>query len=246
MKRFVVSIEARMGSSRLPGKVLMDLVGKPALARQVERLRLCRHVDDIVVATTTAPADDAIVAWAEEFGVASFRGSEEDVLARVVGAQQFLAADIVVEVCGDTPLIDPAVIDQAIAIFKANDCDVVSNTRKQSYPQGISAQVFPLSILEEVERTIDDPTVREHVSIYFYENPAQYRIIHMMSPPTCHAPDQRLQLDYPEDLELIRQIFARLEPIHGVGFGIGEIMKLLRADPKLAVINANCREKPVR
>lgn len=244
--RIIASIEARMGSSRLPGKVLTDIGGKPALARQIERLRHSDGIDDIVVATTTAPADDAIVKWARDFGVATFRGSEEDVLARVVGAQKFMNSDIVVEVCGDTPLGDPDIIDQAIALFMANDCDVVSNTWKLSYPQGISAQVFRLADLEEVERTIADPAVREHVSLYFYETPERYRIIHMMAPPSCQAPEQRLQLDYGEDLELIREVFRRLEPNHGAAFGIIEIMKLLRADPVLAAINANRNEKPVR
>jgi spore coat polysaccharide biosynthesis protein SpsF len=246
MKKIVASIEARMGSSRLPGKVLMDIAGKPSLARLVERLRQSRHIDDIVIATTINSADDAIVDWANDFGVSTYRGSEEDVLARVVGAQKSLHSDIVVEVCGDTPLIDPVVIDQSIAIFLANDCDVVSNTWKNSYPQGISAQVFPLSLLENVEQTITDPAVREHVSLYFYENPDRYRIVHMMSPPECNAPDQRLQLDYQEDLELIRKIYERLEPQYGPAFGIVEVMRLLQTEPALAQINANRSEKPVR
>lgn len=235
-----------MGSSRLPGKVMADINGIPALARVFRRLERCEMVDDVVLATTDAPADVALAAWAEKSGVAVFCGSEEDVLNRVVNAQRAMCSQIVVEVTGDCILLDPGVIDMGIRTYLANACDIVTNVREPSYPQGADVQVFPLALLEEVERTIDDPPVREHVSLHFYEHPERYRVLHLIAPPRWHRPELRLQLDYPEDLDFIREVYARLEPIYGDGFGIEEILTLLREQPALAQINAHCEERPVR
>jgi spore coat polysaccharide biosynthesis protein SpsF len=246
MSRVVASIEARMGSSRLPGKVLADIGGQPALSRLLARLRRCAHLDDVVLATSTAPEDDALEAWARAADVAVYRGSEADVLDRVVQAQRMLNSDIVVEVTGDCPLLDPEVLSLGIETFFANDCDVVTNARVPSYPQGADVQVFRLTDLEQVATTIHDPAVREHVSLYFYENPDKYRVIHLVAPPSWQAPHQRLQLDYAEDLRFIREVYARLEPLHGVDFGVPRILELLRAEPALGEINARCVEKPVR
>jgi spore coat polysaccharide biosynthesis protein SpsF len=246
MTRVVASIEARMGSSRLPGKVLADVGGVPAIERVVRRLELCRRLDDIVLATSTAAADDALEAWARSRGVAVFRGSEDDVLDRVVSAQRSMRSDVVVEVTGDCTLLDFEVVDFGIEMFFANACDVVTNARVPSWPQGADVQVFRLEDLAHVASSIFDPAVREHVSLYFYENPERYRIIHLLAPPSLQAPEQRLQLDYPEDLRFIREVYARLEPKLGDRFGVREILSLLRSNPELAAINADCVEKPVR
>jgi spore coat polysaccharide biosynthesis protein SpsF len=199
-----------------------------------------------VLATTTDPADDVLADWAKREGVAVHRGSEDDVLARVVGAHGQMKSDIVVEVCGDCPLIDPDVIDMAVAMFDLNDADVVTNTAKPGFPQGADAQVFRLADLAEVERVVSDPAVREHVSLFFYEHPERYRIIHLAPPPRWRRPEQRLQLDYAEDLAFIRTVYDRLLPERGETFGLDDIMDLLEREPQIASINANCREKPVR
>jgi spore coat polysaccharide biosynthesis protein SpsF len=246
MPRIIASIEARMGSSRFPGKVLADVAGQPALTRLARRLRRSRTLDDIVLATTTAPADDALEAWAGSEGVPVYRGSEEDVLRRVVEAQRFMAADLVVEVTGDCTLLDPELIDMGVTTFLENDCDVVTNVRKLTFPMGMDIQVFRLSALAEVERTITDPAVREHVSLYFYENPSLYRILHLFAPHRWHAPDYRFQFDYPEDHRFLTEVYRHLEPDLGDGFGIEEIMDLLRRHPELADINRHCKEKSAR
>jgi spore coat polysaccharide biosynthesis protein SpsF len=157
-----------------------------------------------------------------------------------------MQSDVVVEVCGDTPLLDPHVIDMAIATFFANDCDVVSNTRHLSFPQGVDAQIFRRADLEEVEHTVKDPAVREHVSLFFYEHPERYRIVHLMAPPCWQGPQLRFQVDYREDLEFVRAIYGRLEPALGTAFATGDILELLRREPHLAEINSHCQEKPVR
>lgn len=235
-----------MSSSRLRGKVLADVGGEPALTRLVKRLRRCRTVDDIVLATTKSAADDVLEEWAKINRVPIFRGSEEDVLARVVEAQRAADSDIVVEVTGDCPLLDPDIIDLGVETFFANDCHVVTNARVPSYPQGADVQVFRLSDLAEVAATVNDPAVREHVSLYFYEHPERYRIVHLIAPTGWKDPERRLQLDYPEDLEFIRAVYARLEPRYGDGFGVAQILALLESEPALSRLNAHCVEKPVR
>jgi spore coat polysaccharide biosynthesis protein SpsF len=244
--RVVASIEARMGSSRLPGKMLMDVNGKAALARVVDRLRHATAIDDIVLATTVNTADDVLATWANAYGIAVHRGSEGDVLQRVVESHRLMESEIVVEVTGDCTLLDPEIIDLGVATFRANACDVVANVVKPSFPQGVDVQVFPLALLEAVECTVHDPAVREHVSLHFYENAELYRVLHLMAPPRYRAPEHRFQLDYPEDLAFIREVYRRLEPLHGDRFGTPEVLELLSARPELAAINAHCQEKPVR
>lgn len=244
--KIVASVEARMGSSRMPGKVLMDVFGKPAIQHLFDRLRAAEMLDDMVLATTTSPADDALEAWAYRYGVHVFRGSEEDVLDRVVRAQAMMEADIIVEVTGDCPLLDPAVVDLGVETFLANDCDVVTNVRLPSYPEGVDVQVFYFDALKKMADTIDDAAVREHVSLYFYENPKIYRVINLVAPKVWRMPGQRLQLDYLEDLELIRTLYARLEPRLGPLFGLTDLVALLNKEPSLRDINAHCEEKPVR
>jgi spore coat polysaccharide biosynthesis protein SpsF len=244
--RVVASVEARMGSSRLPGKVLSDIGGKPAILRLLDRLRRARMLDDIVLATTVHPSDDPLASTVEAAGVRCFRGSEEDVLNRVVEAQRMMKSEIVVEVTGDCPLLDPEVIDLGVTSFLEGGADVVCNVVRPSWPQGVDVQVFPLDALAEVEARVREPAVREHVSLYFYEHPERYRIRHLQAPENCRAPGQRLQLDYPEDQRLIREIYRRLEPKHGIAFGTAEILALLAAEPALAEINRHCEEKAPR
>tara|TARA_Y100000588_G_scaffold385118_2_gene477744 strand:+ start:388 stop:1098 length:711 start_codon:yes stop_codon:yes gene_type:complete len=235
-----------MQSSRLPKKVLADINGVPAIGRILRRLRLCTRLDGLVLATTTRVDDDALVSWAKTQGILHHRGSEEDVLRRVVEAHLSIGTDIIVEVCGDTPLIDPNIIDLAIDTFIANPCDVVSTTWKPSYPQGIDAQVFSLNALREIDRRTCDPAIREHVSLFFYEHPDDYRIIHLEAPQSSHAPDLRFQLDYPEDLVFVREVYSRLEPYYGDAFGTAEILNLLRTEPNLLEINRYCSERKPR
>lgn len=245
--RVVASIEARMGSSRFPGKMMADVNGKPSIVRVFDRLKTCEYVDDIVLATSTHEKDDPLAECAKEHNVECFRGSEDDVLKRVIDAQEYMNSDIIVEVTGDCILQDVDVIDQGIAIFLANDCDVVSNAPKRSYPQGANVQVFRTKDLRWVADNIDDEAVREHVSLYFYENPEKYRILHLMAPASIYAPQQRTQLDHYEDLDFINRVYQELEPEYGSAhFGAKEILKLLREKPEIKDINAHCVNKPVR
>ncbi|WP_417835846.1 cytidylyltransferase domain-containing protein [Thalassospira tepidiphila] len=244
--RIVASVEARMGSSRLPGKVLCDICGKPAIIRLLEKLKKCQMLSDIVVATSDQSADDQLADLIISEGYNVFRGREDDVLDRVVKAHMFMNTDIIVEVTGDCPLIDPDIIDQGIRTYLNNKCDVVSNTAKLSFPQGADVQVFSFDLLRDVALKVTDPAVREHVSLYFYENPEKYNIIHLQAPTRWFAPAQRLQLDYQEDLDFIREVYEHLLPIYSINFGVEEILQLLKQKPEISKINSECHEKQIR
>lgn len=246
MPKVVASIESRMGSSRFPGKALTDICGRPALGRLIARLKHCKLLDGIVLATTDAPGDAALEELARAEGISCYRGSQEDVLLRVVEAHRMMGSDIIVEVTGDCILLDPELIDMGVRTFLENNCDVVCNVRKLSFPMGEDIQVFRLKTLEAVERIAKDQTSREHVSIYMYEHPEQFSIMHLFAPARWCAPEYRFQLDYREDAEFLRAVYSRLLPKHGEVFGIEEIMALLKTEPELLGINGQCVEKPVR
>jgi spore coat polysaccharide biosynthesis protein SpsF len=212
----------------------------------MRRLRRATTLDGIVLATSTAAQDDVLEKWASDEGVAIFRGSEDDVLHRVVNAQKSQKSDIIVEITGDCIVTDPELIDMGVETFFKNQCDVACNVIEPSYPLGSAVQVFRYEALAEIERTITDPAVREHVSLYFYDHPAKYRILHMIAPARWRDPTLRLQLDYPEDLRFLRELYSHLEPLFGDAFGLEEIMALCRAHPDLPEINRHCEERAAR
>jgi spore coat polysaccharide biosynthesis protein SpsF len=245
--KVVVSIEARMSSSRLPGKVLADINGTPALTHLLHRLRSCKTIDDIVLATTINNADDELENWAKINGVHCYRGSENDVLLRVLKANQSINAEVIVEITGDCVFTDPNIIDMGVNTFLANDCDIVTNCELHSAPPGLYVQVFSYDALENIEKNIKDGAVREHVSLYFYEHPELYKIIHLFTPPQWDLPkDSRIYLDYPEDLDFLIKISEKLEPKFGFNFNAEQIVELLNNEPELLEINRNCTNIPVR
>jgi spore coat polysaccharide biosynthesis protein SpsF len=241
----VAVIEARMASTRLPGKVLRPILGRPMLALLIERVSAASLVHQIVVATTTNPGDDAIQALAETLGVGCYRGSEEDVLNRVLEAAQKFSADLIVEITGDCPLTDPGVIDSVISAFQAHTCDYASNIMKRTFPRGLDVQVFPTRVLEEVARLTDDPVDHEHVSLYMYEHPDRFSLLNVESTLDPAWWDLRLTVDTAEDLQLVTEIFARLYPGKAL-FSLEEVIRLLTGDPQLLEINAHISQKKVR
>jgi spore coat polysaccharide biosynthesis protein SpsF len=242
--RTVCTIEARMTSSRLPGKVLLEAAGKPLLEHMIERLRRVQALDEIVIATTEEASSDPIVALGERLGAGVFRGSEEDVLARVLGAAQAYEADLIVETSGDCPLIDPATVDRVIARFHEGGVDYCSNTLERTYPRGMDVQAFPTALLAEVAELTQDPADREHVSLYIYEHPERYGLRSVVSdrPETAEL---RLTVDTAEDYALIKAIFEELHP-RDPAFGLDAILALLDARPDLATLNRDIQQKPVR
>ena len=164
--RLIAIIQARMTSTRLPGKVLMDIAGRPALELMVSRVKRATLIDGIVVATTSNATDDPVIALCERLGVATFRGDEQDVLARFAAAAGVFGAETVVRLTGDCPIIDPAVIDDAVRLYRSGDWDYVGNGNRRTYPDGLDVEVFTRAALERAAREADHPFAREHVTPY--------------------------------------------------------------------------------
>ncbi len=241
----IATVEARMSSSRLPGKIMMPLAGKPALERLVERARRAKSIQDVVIATTTNPQDDAVEIWARKAGVSYFRGSEEDVLLRVLEAAKAFKAEVIVELTGDCPLLDPAMIDQLVALWESGDHDYVSNILERTYPRGFDTQVFSTAVLAKVDKLTQDPADRENVSLYIYEHPEQFKLGGVTAPQELFGPDIRICTDTQEDYEVISRIYADLYP-KKPAFDAYDIMDFLKTHPEVAAINRRIQQKKVR
>jgi spore coat polysaccharide biosynthesis protein SpsF len=238
MSRTVATIEARMTSSRLPGKVLMEITGRPALALMVERLRRVPALDGIVVATTDNVTDDPIAALAARLGIGCFRGSEEDVLARVLGAAEAHGIDVIVETTGDCPLIDPAIVERTIGAYRASGVDYTSNVLRRTYPIGMDTQVFARSVLADVAGRTDDPFDHEHVSVFIYRHPERYSLLNVAAPARQTDPALRLTLDTADDLALLRSLAD--DALAGdAGAGLDSILAALARRPDLRSLNSH-------
>jgi spore coat polysaccharide biosynthesis protein SpsF len=241
----VATIEARMRSSRLPGKVLRPILGRPMLQHLIERLQRAHALDGIVVATTVDPGDDPVEALATHLGVGCFRGSEDDVLGRVLQAAHQASADVIVEITGDCPLVDPVLVDRLVGLFESGLYDYVSNVLERTYPRGMDVQVFSTAALAAADRATSEPAHREHVSLYLYEHPEAFRLHNLRSDLLPGQANLRLTVDTAADLALVTAVFEALHP-SSPGFGLGEIVQLLEARPELAALNRDVAQKPVR
>jgi spore coat polysaccharide biosynthesis protein SpsF len=243
--KIVCIVEARFASTRLPGKVLLPVLGKPMLALMVERLNRARTVDEIVIATTDKPADDSVALFGRNMGAHIFRGSEDDVLDRVVRAAESRNADIIVEVTGDCPLIDPGIIDKVVGDFLMGGADFVSNILPHTTPRGTDVRVFRCSDLADINRTSSDPADHEHVSLHFWEHPERYRCRNVETDLPEAAAHLRLTVDTEEDLELVRAIYTELYPVDRA-FTLADVLQLLDKKPELAELNRHVEQKVVR
>ena len=243
-ERIVAIIEARMTSSRLPGKVLLPILGMPALEMIVRRLSKSRYLDSICIATTTNSEDDAINALAHRLRTGVFRGSESDVLGRVLGAARASQADIIVEITGDCPFVDPELVDRGIEEFFTHDIDYASNTITPTFPNGFDVQVFPTKILAQVASLTDDPIDRTHVSYYIYMHPEKYRCYNWAAPPESFGPELRMTLDEEADYRALTIVAEALAPAHPE-FSARDVVLYLREHPDVVAINAAVRQKEV-
>lgn len=239
------TIQARMTSTRLPGKVLMPAAGKPLLLHMIERLSRVTVIDQIIIATTVNPEDDPVAELARQAGVGLYRGSENDVLSRVLDATIHHGTDILVQTTGDCPLIDSEIIGQVIDHYVAAGCDYVSNTLTRSYPIGMDTQVYRRSVLEDVATRTQDPVDREHVSAYIYHHPERYSLSNFHAPEALTDPKLRLTLDTSEDYDVIRRVFDALYP-NNPAFTLGDILSLLRLHPEWRAINDHVEHKWLR
>jgi spore coat polysaccharide biosynthesis protein SpsF len=237
--RTVAIIQARMGSTRLPGKVLMDLAGRTMLTRVVMRVRDAKDVDEVVVATTTKSDDDAIVLESSRMRAPVFRGSETDVLDRYCAAALTHRADSVVRITADCPLVDPQIIDEALATFRQGPFDYVgTGLEPRTFPRGLDVEVVSRECLERARSQDRDPTWREHVTPYIYRHPELFRVRRLSCEKDYSG--YRWTVDSREDLELVRRIY---EVFREGPFGWKDVIRLLETHPEWSEINRHVRQK---
>lgn len=236
----VATIEARMGSTRFPGKVLERIGEETVLEWTAKRIRMAKLVDAVVVATTTNASDDLIADLCKQIDLPCYRGSEEDVLNRVANAARIMGADVVVQAGADCPLYDPDIIDQLISIYLNNEYDYVCNDYEEGFPVGVNIHVLSAETLYDVDKLATSAIDRENVVTYILDNPEKYIIYNLTVPKKLERPDLRVTLDYPEDLEFIR---ALVNKIGKDTFTTNDIIKTITDEPNLLNINKHCRMK---
>ena len=240
--RIVATIEARMTSTRLPGKVMLQVLGKPMLHYLVERLKKVPSIDEIILATTVNSDDDILVEFAKEENIKYFRGSEEDVMLRVVEAADSVGADIVVEITGDCPIIDPQIVEQTILMYRANNADYVSNGHVRSFPDGMDTQVFTLDVLKKSLSMTNELLDHEHVTLHIRNNPQLFTKINFVAPPELDWPELGLTLDEQHDYNLLKIIIEHFSQ-ESILFNCLDVIKFLRDRPDLVAINNNVYRK---
>jgi spore coat polysaccharide biosynthesis protein SpsF len=236
-------IQARMASSRLPGKVLLDICGKPMLERVLDRVKLARSIDNILVATTTDPSDEVLAEWCHEHQVDCFRGSMQDVLDRFYQAGVTYSPRYIVRVTADCPVIDPDLIDETVLACQENGVDFAATRLPppfhRTYPIGLDVEVSTFSALERAWREAKLPAEREHVFPYLYDQPGRFNLKILN-----HEPDYgslRWTVDTADDLELIRRIYKHFSPLED--FRWQAVLELMESKPELTLINAGTSHK---
>ncbi|MEH2349514.1 MAG: glycosyltransferase family protein [Nostoc sp.] len=238
--RTVIIVQARMTSTRLPGKVLKKVLDKPLLEYQIERLKRVNLADEIVIATTINDTDKPIIELCDRLSVPYFPGSEEDVLARYYGAAKEHQADIIVRVTSDCPLIDPQVIDKAIQFFIDYKYDYVSNSLERTYPRGMDTEVFSFIALYEAFAEARVQPEREHITPFIYMHPERYQLAQVVY--SENQSSHRWTVDTADDFELIKRIIEALYP-QIPKFTLEDCLDLLREYPDWSLINAHVEQK---
>lgn len=214
--RPVAVVSARMSSRRFPGKVMAKLQDRPVLAWVVESLKACSNLADVVVATSTRASDDIIDDWCKREGVAIFRGPLEDPLGRAIEAARSLRADHLVRISGDSPLIYPPLVYEMVRIFQQEEFQLVTNVFPRTFPRGLSVEIADVGLFEQIAQATDEPAHREHMTLYLYENSAQYRVRNVSASEVFGSIDAGVNLnhlnlcvDNPQDLETLADFLSR-------------------------------------
>ncbi len=230
--RIVGTVEARMGSTRLPGKTLMPIYkGKPLLECVVRRFKQCKQVDELIVATTRGEKDNPIAEWCEKNNVSFYRGSEYDVLNRVVNAARTMQADAIAQMGADSAYLDFELMDQLINIYKSGDYDYVCNDLKLTYPLGIYGHIVRMRTLETLnERTDLSEADRVDVVRSIFEHPEKYKVKNIEAGPDFAFSQLRFTIDYPQDMDQAREIYAHFK---GTAFSTRDLLDLYRQRPEL-------------
>lgn len=244
MIRRIAIIQARMTSTRLPGKSLMTLAGRPMLVHVVERARQIPGIESVWVATTNDGSEAPLVAVAEAINVRVFRGSVDDVLSRFAAIAKDAKADVIMRITADCPLIDPQLCGRVLQLFESARpaCDFASNTLRRSFPRGLDTEVFSNRVLQESAAEATDQLDREHVTRFIYMHPERYRLLDLVSPTDYSS--LRWTVDTPEDLEFVSKVYDRLHA-RRLGHSMENTLAVLEEFPELATINAHVEQKGV-
>ena len=244
MKQTTAIVQARMNSSRLPGKVMRSILGQPMLKLQLNRIRQANNLDLLVVATTTQTQDESIARLARKLNILVFRGSQDNVLDRYYQAVQTYQAGTIIRLTADCPLIDPQIIDQAITIFRSKKYDFVTNTLVDTFPRGMDVEVFSSQTLQSIWRQATSPYDREHVTTYVLSHPDKFHIYNLKATAELKRPNLRLTVDEEPDFVLVKNIYKALyrsDP----SFSLRDIIKFLDKHPQLKQLNQDIRQKPI-
>ncbi len=229
-------LQARMSSTRLPGKVLKSILGRPMLAWQTDRIRRSKTINHLLIATSQEPSDNPIERFCEANQLACYRGALHDVLARFHGAARaFGPADHVVRLTGDCPLIDWTIIDAAVELQRLAGSDLAGNAIERTYPDGLDVEVVSNSALERAHREAIDMSEREHVTQYIYRHPEMFRIAHLTQTPDLGA--MRWTVDTPADFAMVEKVFAGLSGRDN-NFLQQDVLDFPEDHPEIAAINA--------
>jgi len=238
-----IIIQARMGSTRLPEKVLMDLGGIPLLEFLIKRLEDVDGNIDLIVATTADKEDEKIVELCDSINIPFYCGSKENVLERYIGCARKFDIDVIVRVCADCPFIDPEGINELIVTYKKNPmADLVHNKHKNGYPFGTGAELVTLNVLRIAGKNADKKHQKEHVVPYILENADKFTVIKVNAPKYIRRPDYYLTVDYPEDLKLIREICGKIDGDNKEKTPLRRIIKLLDKNPHIVNINSHLHD----
>lgn len=245
MKRNVVAvIQARMGSSRLPGKVLIEIEGKPILCHDIDRVSDAVTVDHIVIATTLKPNDDTIVAAIKGYSpkISSYRGSEDDVLDRYYQAAKSAKADVIVRVTSDCPLIDPDILDRVVRLLLDDpSLDYASNVLgRLTFPRGLDVQAITMPALERIWKAATEAEDREHVTLYIRKHPEEFHTAKIQNETDLST--HRWTVDEEDDLRLVKELYRRLYPTKP-NFRMDDVLSVLAAEPDLSSINRHVQQK---
>ena len=243
MTSVVAVIQARMGSTRLPGKVLFEVAGQTVLGHVIRRVRAARGVDAVVVATTDLPEDDVVVATAEACGAGVTRGSRDDVLGRYAMAFEQHGGTTGIRVTSDCPAIDPQLLSSGLDIFAAESPDYLSNVVVRTYPRGYDFEIFTIPVLLAAAREARDGYSREHVTPFLYRHPERFSVRSLERADPMETSAWRITLDTPEDWMLIRRLFEALAPENPL-FGLAEVEAYLTGHPDLLELNRSVSQKP--
>ena len=228
----VALIQARMTSSRLPGKVLQDIAGKPMLLRVVNRVRQSQSIDFVAVITSTHESDDAIERCCKDNGVPCFRGNLDDVLDRYYQAARHFQAAVIVRITADCPLLDPIIVDKVVNAFNCGSYDYASNVLECTYPDGLDTEVVRFETLEKAWREAGLKSEREHVTAYIHKHPELFRLY-----AAKHSEDLsslRWTVDAPSDLEFVRAVYTSFSDDH---FGMEDVLRFIKDHPEIAALN---------